>query len=147
MNKKVFLFVCFLILSISNTYGQIVKCDTEQLLSIHENIDSLDSSQIVSFLCTFDKSCENNIEFSEWSNELLFRVIDKYTQLYFDILTSENISNQEIIFSEFASPLLEEDFQTLYNKIKKVNSPTKWKTRHLESLIQSAKREGQAIVE
>jgi len=144
MNNKIFL-VCLFLLNIFNTYGQCKKCDVEQLVSIHENIDSIDCSQIISFLCTFDKSCENNVEFSEWSNELLFKVIHNYTQVYFDIITSEKISNQEAIFKEFDSPLLEENFQAIYDKIKKVNSPTKWKTRYLESLIESAKREGQAL--
>jgi len=33
----------------------------------------------------------------------------------------------------------------LYDKIKNVDSPTKWKTRYLESIIGSAKREGKII--
>jgi hypothetical protein len=52
-----------------------VKCDIDVLKKVHVNLNGLTYEMVNSFLCTLDATCKNNVEFSQWSNELLFRVL------------------------------------------------------------------------
>lgn len=62
--------------------GQIVdKCDRDILLRTNKKMGKLDQYEIRVFLLTFGKECRDNAEFSEWSNELLFSLLDKQTEL------------------------------------------------------------------
>lgn len=82
------------------------KCRTEPLLTVHENIDSLTEIIILNFLNTFSVTCEANVEFSEMSNEMLFRVLTKSPELVINVL-SKNSSQLDTtsIFEELESPL------------------------------------------
>ena len=53
------------------------SCDIEKVKIVNDHLDSLTFQIVKDFLCTFDKSCINNAEYSEWSNETLFLVIEK----------------------------------------------------------------------
>lgn len=82
------------------------KCQSEPLLAITNNIEHLDDSLILDFLKTFSVICENNVEFSEWSNELLFKILSKNLELFFKTF-ADNISvlDTTAIFKELESPL------------------------------------------
>lgn len=129
--------------SISNLVSaQSEKCDINKLLIIHENMDNLTFQMIEDFLFTFDESCKNNVEYSEWSTELLFKVIDKWTNLYFKVLTSEKITNDSCILKTFSDPLLDYNFQKLYDKIKAVETVESIKSNYLNVVIEIAKNDG-----
>jgi len=59
------------------------KCDTDKLIELSENLDNLNYETVKNFICTFDLTCKNNIEFSEWSNELLFKLIEHDVNLLY----------------------------------------------------------------
>lgn len=55
-----------------------LKCNTEILLKVYQNKDSLDEETLHQFFLTFGEECINNAEYSEWSNELLFDILQLY---------------------------------------------------------------------
>jgi len=97
------------------------------------------------FLCTFDKACYSNIEYAEWSNEMLFKVIDKATILFFDVLTNGQVENKDILLEEIKSPIKDYDYQKIYNKIKSVDTSQELKNLYLNALVLTAQEEGQMI--
>jgi hypothetical protein len=123
------------------------KCNIEKVKTINDNLDNLTFKMVDEFLCTFDKSCENNVEFSEWSNEMLFKVLDKSTELYFKVLTNGKIENAEIILDEIKNPIVEIDYQKIYNNIKKVDTQEKLKKEYLRVIKIVAEKGGITIAD
>lgn len=82
------------------------KCQSEPLLAITENIENLNDTLILDFLSSFSVICENNVEFSEWSNELLFKVMAKEPEKLIRIFV-DNASQLDTaaILKELDSPL------------------------------------------
>ncbi|PKQ60244.1 hypothetical protein BZG02_20070 [Labilibaculum filiforme] len=141
------LVILLTLIHLSNTaLAQSEKCDTDKLLVIHENIDSLSIQMVEDFLYTFDESCKNNAEYSQWSKELLYKVIDKRTDLFFKALLSENITNDSCILKSFSSPLLDYNFQKFYDKIKVTKTNSSVRNSYLNALVELAKDEGLEIV-
>jgi hypothetical protein len=50
-------------------------CNVEILKETSIKLGRLSKQQMKNFLLTFEDSCEINVEYSEWSNELLFYTI------------------------------------------------------------------------
>ena len=82
------------------------KCRTEHLLAIHQNIDNLDGNLVLNFLSTFSVICEANVEFGQWSNELLFKILSTNPELTLEVL-SNNLNQLDTgsIYKELESPL------------------------------------------
>jgi len=100
-----------------------IRCNSEVLLNVAENIDSLDKNIIKDFLMTFSKDCENNAEFSQWSNELLFKVLLNYPKSIILILeTDKSDLEKNIILQMLRNPnndLI--DIGQIMTEIEKVN--------------------------
>src|SRR5690606_30369658 len=58
------------------------KCDLNIVLEVSENQDNLDLKLVSRFLRTLNGECTNNVEFSEFSNEMLFVVLVKRPDLF-----------------------------------------------------------------
>ncbi len=110
------------------------KCSTQVLKNTHDNIENLSYKIIREFLCTIDKPCINNAEFSEWSNEMLFIIIEKNPTLYFSVLNNMNNKRQQYILSEFENSIIDIDYQKMYNSIEKLNIGKELKKEYLNSL-------------
>jgi len=83
-----------------------VSCNQNALLAIHNNFDNLNKEDIANFLMTFHEDCRNNIEFSQWSNELLYKTLDSYTKEVMDLLIKPSSNfNRKVILSELESPI------------------------------------------
>jgi hypothetical protein len=90
---------------IADTLGDCKKCDIIHVLDIKKNIDDLDYDQVYKFFCTIRYSCYDNAEFGEFSNEMLFLLFEKQTQLAFKVLESETDINLTLICEELSSPI------------------------------------------
>jgi len=105
------------------------KCNTRILLTVRENLENLNSSHVDSLLFTIDRACQNNVEFGEFSNELLFMVLEKEPELFineFDKLINE--IDTSFIFFELRNPLHDMiDVKGILEKVEKVpvDNPTK----------------------
>ena len=81
MNLRLNILAIF-VLTASTLAGQAVKkCDGNILLITSRKVGKLDQYEIRHFLLTFGEECRDNAEYSEWSNELLFSLLDKQTEL------------------------------------------------------------------
>jgi len=104
----------------SSLYGQeIKKCDGTVVLSIQNKVGRLTEKDLRDFLLTFGKECQNNVEFSEFSNEVLFLVLDKQTELMLKTIEKEEkkIELDEIL-DDLSSPI--SDMIVVKNLIPKV---------------------------
>ena len=83
-----------------------MKCRTEPLLEVHQNLENLSEKMVYDFLSTFSMICEANVEFGEWSNELLFKALSSNPELVLNVL-SKNLNQLDTvsIFAELESPL------------------------------------------
>jgi hypothetical protein len=118
------------------------KCDLEKVRIVGENINKLTYNILSDFLCTVDTSCINNAEFSEASNGTLFSVLEKYPDLFFQVVSKGNV-NITFILKEIESPVDDLiDLQGIYDKIKLVPDNTELKTKCLNSLIIAAEKGG-----
>lgn len=109
-----------LTLTTSTLFGQVIKkCDRAILLSTSEKIGRLTQKEITDFLLTFGQECQNNIEYSEWSNELLLSLLDKQTDLTIKTIEKEEkrIEIEEIL-NDLSEPI--HDMTNIKNLIEKV---------------------------
>jgi hypothetical protein len=129
--------VTILTLTTLTLSGQTVKkCDTAVLLMTSEKVGKLKQNEIRDFLLTFGKECRNNAEFSEWSNELLFSVLDKQTELTLATIEKEEkqIEIDEIL-TDLGSPINDMiDVKKLIPKVEKVKFNGRLKKNMIEKL-------------
>lgn len=82
------------------------RCDIDTIVKTDENINTLTSDDIYKFLFTFSEDCKSNAEFTEISNEVLFKVLLKYPKTLSASLKKDSIHKQ-IILEEIANPVIE----------------------------------------
>ena len=59
------------------------KCNLDAVLAVFHHKDDLSDSIVAALLKTFDVCCNNNVEFGEFSNEMLFVILQKRPDLFF----------------------------------------------------------------
>jgi hypothetical protein len=98
------------------------KCDMAKLLDVSKSVGRVTHQEIVDFLLTFGEECKNNVEYSEWSNELLFELLEKQTEL-----TVKTIAHQAqrielaAILENLEEPIHDRfDLKTIIAKVEKV---------------------------
>ena len=111
------------------------KCNIDFVLEIHENLDSLTVKKIIEFLKVFSIECRNNVEFSEFSNEVLFEVMDRQPDNFIKAIceTQADIEYQ-IIYDEIKSPL--HDLIPL-DKIKKGVESSSQRCERIDSVLKA----------
>ena len=118
------------------------KCENEKVKVIRDNIDNLTTQMVKDFLCTFDNSCSTNIEFTQWSNEMLFKVLDKEPRLIINALDQNHFGNIEILLEEIENPIYDYDYQEIYDKLSRVQTKKGNKERLLKSIELAAIKDG-----
>jgi hypothetical protein len=93
-----------------------------KLLDVSKSVGRVTHQEIVDFLLTFGEECKNNVEYSEWSNELLFELLEKQTEL-----TVKTIAHQTqrielaAILENLEGPIHDRfDLKTIIAKVEKV---------------------------
>ncbi len=110
------------------------KCNSKILVNVTNRIDSLDYNLIHKFFSTFSDSCSNNIEFSQFSNGLLFKIISKYPEFSLKCLTIEKDLNTKSILKELEYTLLDLNFEHLFENINNIKNYEIMKKMVLNSL-------------
>lgn len=113
----------FLTLIVLQGYGQVVKkCDSKVLLETSKRVGTLNQKEITDFLLTLGHQCRDSIEFSEWSNELLFNILDKQTELALTTLDKKQGEMEtKTILGILSSPIADNvNILSLIDKIEKV---------------------------
>jgi hypothetical protein len=112
-----------LTLTVLQGYGQVVKkCDSKVLLETSKRVGTLNQKEITDFLLTLGHQCRDSIEFSEWSNELLFNILDKQTELTLTTLDKKQGEMEtKTILGILNSPITDNvNILSLIDKIEKV---------------------------
>nr|NQU88918.1 hypothetical protein [Bacteroidota bacterium] len=118
------------------------KCNTEKLLDLSENLGNLKYDIVKDFACTFDSICVNNIEFSEWSNELLFKLVEKNINLLNEVLHELGYKYVNLIVWELENPIMEFDLKKLYLLVENANGPKDIIDAEKKAIKQAAINEG-----
>lgn len=117
---------------------ECTPCNIEAVVNFEQKMDHLSQEDIRAFLCSFDKSCENNVEYSEYSNEMLFRFLQKDPELLLKALNDTSpdskLSTILQIFSEPVSDEFETDDLVKALELVEVQSLDNLKLRLIDSL-------------
>lgn len=119
-----------------------VKCEIEKVKIVSENMDSLTFRMVADFFCTFDTSCSIDAEYSEWSNEILYNVLDRDPDLFLKVLQQEKVDDIQLVLNETENPIHEFDYQTIYDKVKNTKSKDELTIRVLKAIESAAAKEG-----
>ena len=110
------------------------KCNIKLVVEVEKNLDSLSYNHIYNLLCTIDESCSNNAEFSEFSNRMLFSVLQRYPTDFIKVLDKYPELQKNYLFKELSGPLLDYDIQWIIGRIKSAEVDGKVKRKAIESL-------------
>ena len=87
-------------------------CEGHAILYAYQNIDSLSTKALDIFLKAFSTECHDNVEFSEFSNEMIFEVFARYPQELAYLITRNDYEFYAIWY-ELKGPLLDPDVRAI----------------------------------
>jgi hypothetical protein len=97
------------------------KCKIEYARDIKLNIDNLTEEQISLFLCSFDEKCSKNVEFSQFSNKMLFLLMSRYPVQALKVMSEGKNLSMKSIQENLQSPISDNiDLKQLYKQIEEV---------------------------
>jgi len=135
--KQVLLLLACGTIAISTLFGQeIKKCDVFVVLATKNKAGQLTQKDVTDFLMTFSKECQNNAEFSEFSNEVLFLIFDKQTDLVLKtIVKTESKLEIDKILVELSSPINDMiNVKDLLTKVDQVKIESGLKKKIIDNL-------------
>lgn len=81
-------------------------CNIQVLAHIDTRLYSLSPKDIAYFFRTIKSKCSNNAEFSEWSNELLLKILERHPEKALQILNDKNREIEfDYIYTELTTPI------------------------------------------
>lgn len=111
------------------------KCKIEFVKEVKINIDNLTEEQAYNFLCCIDESCTNNVEFTEFSNEMLYLLLYKKPELALRILSMNSNISLEYIKKQLENPVNDKiDVNNVYKNIENVGNYESVKKELLSSI-------------
>lgn len=119
------------------------KCGVEVLKNTSLNMDSLTENELNLFFGSFNPKCGTNVEFSEWSNELLFEALLKHSELFITTLPKHNKSFIKKVLVALESPVHDGiDLSSTYSAVSETKSNSSAKTSILSALSKAGKKSG-----
>ncbi|WP_167604967.1 hypothetical protein [Maribellus sediminis] len=101
------------------TKNNLLKCNIEIVLEMSENIENCNDELIVKFLQSFGRECKSNVEYCEFSNEVLFKLLQSQPEQFSKVLTKYKDSiDFNYLIQEIENPLL--DLVDLENTQKRI---------------------------
>lgn len=112
------------------TYMQVedtIQCNIIIVRETNRNINNLEFSDVALFLQTFSEKCRNNVEYSEFSNEVLFKVLEAYpVEIIKCFDTCEKIEIN-FILSELSNPIHDINITKIIEILNNVECESKYK--------------------
>jgi len=93
------------------------KCSINAILKLNEAIRNPSENEINCFLKSFDENCKNNVEYSEWSKEVLYDLLENYPERLTTALNTENQFNETVILNAISSPLIDENYDLIIERL------------------------------
>jgi hypothetical protein len=135
MNKIIILTVG-LTLGALQLFGQAKsceRCDVDVVAEVSANLDDIAPDTFYRFLCSFHESCSTNVEYSEFSNEMLFKLLERYPQEFIHCMKRRPIQ-REYIYDRLSQPLVYETNHQLRMKVSAASGNVKIKNSILAAL-------------
>ena len=83
-----------------------VKCDMKKVSSVYsKKKENIAYADVKDFLCTVSAECKSNAEFSEFSNETLYTLLEKRPEIVIDVLTKEKGFDTKYIYEIITRPI------------------------------------------
>jgi hypothetical protein len=116
------------------------------IVDISDRVQKYTYAQIQDFLCTFDAQCESNVEFSEFSNEQLFKILESYPQVLIQVLQAVDDSKQHLILDELENPIHDGfDLEVIYAKLSQIEESNAILKKVKVSIESAARKSGTEI--
>lgn len=117
------------------------KCNLETIKNLRIHKDSLTDKLIIDFLFSIDKTCHNNVEWSEASNWTLYWLADIEPQRFIRLLkTNRDEIDVQLILDEFKQPINDGiDLVGIHKKIADLSDNDEIVTKILDSIKSAAK--------
>ena len=107
-------------------------CSIDILKRTHSNIENLSLSEVAEFLATFHPSCNTNVEYSEWSNELLFKVLSLHPESALSIIHKNSSLYRNQIATELSNPIHDNiEISQLTSNLQSINNANLLRTRDI----------------
>ncbi len=113
---------------------QLTRCDIAVVQQTSSNLEQLKYDDIFQFLYTFTKDCSKKIEYSEFSNEVLFKILEKYPNEFIACMHTEKELEAEYIYVQLSTPLLDINKKMIYRNIKNASGDNSVKRKILKAL-------------
>lgn len=115
-----------------------IKCKIDMVKEVKENIHNLNEDQAYTFLCCINESCSQNVEFTEFSNEVLYLLLNERPNLVLKILSKHSNISLNYIKKQLENPV--NDKIDLNNVLKSIRSVDNYEAikKELLSSIQLA---------
>ena len=99
------------------------KCNIELVRIAYQNAAKLTESECLGFLITIDPICENNVEFGEFSNKSLFKILENSPLVLIKTIELNKTSiHLEIIYDMIQNSLDDGiDLKSIRTKILELN--------------------------
>lgn len=118
----------------SSAVNSCIACDINAVDSVAKNIAKISDDQIDRFLCAIKKECHNNVEFTEASNYVLFKLLEERTESFVKIFSKSTSLDKEYVLRQIGSPLLDYNISALILKVEKSKGDLIIKQKIIESL-------------
>ncbi len=118
----------------------IKKCDIEKVAVLKKQLPNASKESIVSFLSTISVDCKNNAEFGQFSNEVLFEVLQAKPLEVLMITGKEDVERDEI-YKMLESPVNDAiNLRELIDSINKLELQSVEKSEFLKALKKALKK-------
>jgi hypothetical protein len=140
MKELSIILIVFVLLRQDILCQECKKCDIQKLLETSKVVEKPDYKSVSEFVCTLDTSCRNNVEFSEWSNDIIFDLIRNDVNLFNLILHDLGYNYVLLIAGELENPNKEHDLRKIFELVINSNAPKDLILEEKRAIIKAAEK-------
>jgi len=118
----------------NNKLFSCAPCSIEAAINTEKNIKTIDKIQLECFLRTIRKDCQNNAEFTEVTNSVIFAVLNTRMDLFLNVFSKSNTIDKDYILKQISSPLLDYNINDIVLKAKETKCDTITKKQVIKAL-------------
>jgi hypothetical protein len=113
-------------------------CKIEIVRKTESRIGVLRKSEIEKFLCSMDEECKVNTEYSEYSNDVLFKIVEQQTADFFQVFNNLPKGNRSYILFNLSHPIKDYKIKSISEKLKTIVGPADIKEAVLKAITEGA---------
>lgn len=133
-----------ILFAVSGNTQPTTKCNLEKVRIADERANHLTNRIVREFLLTFDSTCNTYVEFLEYSNEILFKLIESDPKRVFKSIEQHKREfDEDFIYSIVENPISDNiDLERIKDRIQQLKCRCQSKVRFLEALEAAIKKTG-----